>query len=94
MSVVIYAPGGGWGHLNRARTLSAQLSQGADRPVIMTDSPYGGLHQSINLAILSRMTRRDTLIVDVFPCGPIGELIEMLDRCKVFKVLVARDIPH
>jgi len=105
---LIYALGGGWGHLTRAIAL-ARVAQ-RDRPVrILTNSPYARVAAgAVDLRVLDpceppEQTRRDVtraiaecrpacLIVDTFPRGIGGELADILDTLPARKVLVHRDL--
>ena len=96
---LIYALGGGWGHLTRAIAL-ARIA-GRDRPVrILTNSPYA---PTTDLDIVTLETRAEVvhaiaacqaacLIVDTFPRGIGGELAAVLPTLDALKVLVHRDL--
>ena len=98
----IYALGGGWGHLTRAVALARAV--GTQTPIrIVTNSPYAEFVQRYvpELDILSVSSREETLcylagsdclIVDTFPRGLLGELVDWLPRQSMRKVLVARDL--
>lgn len=116
---LIYALGGGWGHLNRAIALGRVVAQ--KRPArILTNSPYANIvraalrdrfptsHPSLQLQPISpqlnlEATRRqvqeilwkttyDRLIIDTFPRGLGGELVEVLPHCNIPRVLIHRDL--
>jgi hypothetical protein len=116
---LIYALGGGWGHLNRAVALGRIAAQ--QRPVsILTNSPYAGvvsayLHRQSqresvpHLHIIAPETKaqmvRDRvrqvllsadyscLIVDTFPRGLGGELVDILPHLSaVPRILIHRNI--
>ncbi|AFY51065.1 UDP-N-acetylglucosamine:LPS N-acetylglucosamine transferase [Nostoc sp. PCC 7524] len=110
---LIYALGGGWGHLNRA--LSVGRIAAHQRTVkILTNSPYakhinneGCLLYSIPnhadfaatcLQIQETLlnTHYDCLIVDTFPRGLGGELVDILPQLhKIPRIFIHRDInPH
>jgi hypothetical protein len=94
---LIYALGGGWGHLTRACAL-ARIHPAR----ILTNSPHAGAMRS-GLDIVEVTTREDVIrelyaaapnvfIVDTFPRGLGGELAEVLQSVEAFKVLVHRDL--
>ncbi|MGF1603359.1 MAG: hypothetical protein ACFCU8_15325 [Thermosynechococcaceae cyanobacterium] len=116
---LIYALGGGWGHLNRAIALGRRAA--AHHQVkILTNSPYASWVQAqikagsfnsaeqpppLSLHILSSTstaeirhqvqslvlsTPFDRLIVDTFPRGLGGELVDCLPQLTVPKILVHR----
>jgi hypothetical protein len=107
-SWLIYALGGGWGHLTRAASL-ARAAQASHRIRIMTNSPYAiqaarGMPE-LDLIVFDRtvdaqnraieqIERADyeCLIVDTFPRGLGGELAGLLGSLEVTKVLIHRDI--
>ncbi|HLK68347.1 MAG TPA: hypothetical protein VKU19_33170 [Bryobacteraceae bacterium] len=96
---LIYALGGGWGHLTRAVALARAAQR--DRPVrILANSPYIA-HVTDGVDIVCCETRDsalraihdtapDCLIVDTFPRGIGGELCAL--RSDARKVLVHRDL--
>lgn len=84
---MIYAMGGGWGHVTRAAALARVAPRAAK---IYTNSPYAGLVR--NVEFVSAVTDCDCLIVDTFPRGLLGELADWLPQQRVHKVLVARDL--
>lgn len=118
---LIYALGGGWGHLNRAIALGRQAAP-QHHVRILTNSPYAPwvetqLHQiafspsvvsNLSLQILPTAsfaeTRRqvqgmiqnknyERLIVDTFPRGLGGELVDCLPSLSsIPKILIHRDI--
>ena len=100
---LIYALGGGWGHLTRAIALARVAHR--SRPVrILTNSPYIGqvagclggriacsTVDSRNAALREIADcRPEVLIVDTFPRGIAGELASVDARCP--RVLVHRDL--
>lgn len=118
---LIYALGGGWGHLNRAIALGRQAA--IDHQVrILTNSPYAGwidtqlpqvgfdlsVLQNLSLQILPaasfaatrhqvqatlQLQNYDCLIVDTFPRGLGGELVDCFPQLSAIpKVLIHRDI--
>jgi hypothetical protein len=101
---LMYALGGGWGHLTRAVSL-ARVAPASVR--IVTNCPYAdyvsraipGLDlrwASSRDAVLSEMqsaaSRCDRIIVDTFPRGLLGELADWLPLQSIPRVLVARDL--
>lgn len=107
---LIYALGGGWGHLTRA----VALAQAAPAR-ILTNSPYAArvanAMPELDLLVLDpdlpiaearieiveaiRAAAAGCLIVDTFPRGLGGELAGMLHSLAPTKVLVHRDLnPH
>lgn len=98
---LIYALGGGWGHLTRAIAL-ARIA-GRDRPVrILTNSPYAAvaagaadivtIETRAEAAGAISQCRPECLIVDTFPRGIGGELADLLGTLNSRKVLVHRDL--
>lgn len=97
---LIYALGGGWGHLTRAIALARIAQRG--RPLrILTNSPYAGIAVERDLDVVALDTRAgvvkeiaecapECLIVDTFPRGIGGELISTPKARAT--VLVHRDI--
>ncbi len=101
MKILIYARGGGWGHLTRAAALARALLP--RRAVILTNSPYCENVRAAmpELSIEAVSTREaavvqvldfaaDVLVVDTFPRGLGGELAAL--PCSSKRVLVHRDI--
>ena len=99
MKALIYACGGGWGHLTRA----AALARALDFPTILSNSPYlqSVCHAMPELSIESVASREhavarivsedpDVLIVDTFPRGLGGELADLLPSLRATKALVHR----
>jgi hypothetical protein len=97
----IYALGGGFGHLTRA----AALARRGDNVRILTNSPYvdcvrRAMPELDLVAIEGRsevareieLANPDFLIVDTFPRGLGGELVEILPSFRGPKVLVQRDL--
>lgn len=120
---LIYALGGGWGHLNRAIALGRVAARQC--PVhLLTNSPYAAWvkvqlqklsHTArgypLHLQVLPTASKPQTvgqvvqdmlqhvnpacLIVDTFPRGLGGELVDLLPRLKVPRILIHRDLqPH
>lgn len=105
---LIYALGGGWGHLTRA----VALARAARKVRVLTNSPYAAIvakaMPELDLAIIPAQTpleeaRRaavqvvrdaspEVLIVDTFPRGLGGELSPLLAALPARKVLVHRDV--
>ena len=101
---LIYALGGGFGHLTRACAL-ARAAVANTHIRILTNSPYAATvaHAMPDLVInvdqgpseISReiaSAEADRLIVDTFPRGLIGELANVLAGFPGLKVLVQRDL--
>jgi predicted glycosyltransferase len=99
LKTLIYALGGGWGHLTRA----AALARAMGFPTILSNSPYlqSVRHAMPELSIESVASREDAvariasedpdvLIVDTFPRGLGGELADLLPSLCATKVLVHR----
>lgn len=104
MNIVIYALGGGWGHLTRASALTHALG-GRARVRILANSPYLSIVQTAmpELEIVAVSTREevisvlagedfDVLVVDTFPRGLGGELAPVLPSLCALKVLIHRDL--
>ncbi|MFN3926237.1 MAG: hypothetical protein ACK4QL_02710 [Pseudanabaenaceae cyanobacterium] len=112
MAWLIYALGGGWGHLVRAVAISKVLDPSI--PVhILTNSPHwqkirvytqnfpwmsihavtkSNIHDFSNYwQSLFRKYQFQLLIVDTFPRGLMGELVDNLPR-TIPKILLARDL--
>ena len=92
---LIYALGGGWGHLTRAVSL-ARIAQ-RHRPVrIVTSSPYAPIvaESMPELDLVGSLAgcRPSCLIVDTFPRGLGGELADLLPTISAPKVLIHRDL--
>jgi hypothetical protein len=94
---LIYALGGGWGHLTRACALAR-----VHPARILTNSPHADAVRSA-FDIVEVSGREDVicqvqasapacLIVDTFPRGLGGELVEVLESIRALKVLVHRDL--
>ena len=95
---LIYALGGGWGHLSRACALARVVCPAR----ILSNSPHVAALRS-GLDIVEVATREDVirelhsaspacLIVDTFPRGLGGELASVLPSIHAHKVLVHRDL--
>ena len=108
---LIYALGGGWGHLTRAAALARAASR-RHAVRILTNSPYAehvrAAMPQLDLVTLDpalpveaaskeavrqvRSADPEVLIVDTFPRGLGGELVDVLESLPSSKVLVHRDI--
>lgn len=105
---LIYALGGGWGHLTRAASLARAARQ---RVMILSNSPHapairdrvpeaevrvldaGVTAAAARDAVVAELAEGPScLIVDTFPRGLGGELADLLDAVTVPKVLVHRDL--
>jgi len=97
--LLIYALGGGWGHLTRAVALAHACKD--DRVRILTNSPYANhlcrAEPCLDIRIVStreevvaEITSSDPecLIVDTFPRGIVGELVDY----SGVRVLVQREL--
>ena len=102
MKILIYALGGGWGHLTRAAALARALHP-TTTAHILTNSPFVQIVQSAmpDLTIEPVSTREqavsriqrfvpDILIVDTFPRGLGGEFAQFPTPAK--KILIHRDL--
>jgi hypothetical protein len=100
---LIYALGGGWGHLTRATALARAAS--SRHPVrILTNSPYAAQVPGLDIVVVESCeaavaridaSKPDALIVDTFPRGITGELATILPSLKAAKILIHRDLnPH
>jgi hypothetical protein len=102
LNVLIYALGGGWGHLTRAAALAHAMGP-SDAVRILSNSPYIPLVQTAmpHLHIESTATREaavraiqrgamDILVVDTFPRGLGGELAAILPFLQLPKILIHR----
>lgn len=104
--VLYYALGGGLGHLMRGVAFARHAQRRGGRVAILTNSPFAvAVHEpgvelvrllptaaprEVVAAIAKR--RFDTLVVDTFPRGIGGELVELLDAFAGPKYLVHRDL--
>jgi hypothetical protein len=94
---LIYAFGGGWGHLTRAVAL-ARAAPPHCRVRILTNSPYASaISGEFDIVARAKVADpdcliADCLIVDTFPRGLGGELVDPLRSFSGVKVLVARDL--
>jgi hypothetical protein len=107
---LIYALGGGWGHLNRALSLG-RVAAKYRKIRIITNSPYAQQvnHQGcfvhsiphdasfsatcLQVQKILLHTDYDCLIVDTFPRGLGGELVEIFPQLQAIpKILIHRDI--
>jgi len=104
LKILIYALGGGWGHVTRAAALARALSPAA-RVRILANSPYLPIVQtampelsietvSTSMEVASRIAgeKFDVLVVDTFPRGLGGELAPVLASLRASKILVHRDL--
>lgn len=115
MHWLIYALGGGLGHLTRSLALARAARKNNVRVTLLTNSPYAGtlpvnqeldsedrvvvipseLSREATAATVRRSlaeTQADLIAVDTFPRGLGGELVELLPRLAMPKVLVHRDL--
>jgi hypothetical protein len=104
LNILIYALGGGWGHITRAAALARAIGPKA-RVRIFANSPYLSIVQAAmpELGIEAVSTREeaaariagenpDVLVVDTFPRGLGGELAQLLPSLRALRVLVHRDL--
>ena len=93
---LIYAIGGGWGHLTRACALAR-----AHPARILANSPHIGEVRGFEIERIEtpeqvvpaiRAAAPECLIVDTFPRGLRGELAGALESIAACKVLVHRDL--
>jgi hypothetical protein len=104
LNILIYALGGGWGHVTRAAALARAIGPAA-RVRILANSPYLQIVQAAmpELEIEAVSTREgaaariageapDVLVVDTFPRGLAGELASLLPSLRALKVLIHRDV--
>jgi predicted glycosyltransferase len=89
--ILIYAMGGGFGHLTRAVALSHALGTAASVRIV-SNSPYVSRVPELDLVPTLDVTEADCLVVDTFPRGLVGELVDVLAGFGGSKVLVARDL--
>lgn len=108
--LLIYALGGGWGHLTRALSLGRIAARRA-KVKILSNSPYAAhlcdrnceiqaiapytefatTCQAVRQVLLS--TSYDCLVVDTFPRGLGGELVDILPQLQhIPRILIHRDI--
>lgn len=89
MKILVYALGGGLGHLQRAIAISRRLKKSA-RVEILTNSPFSAFATNEGLAVTTlsgqkdeiersalralEKAKADLIVVDTFPAGPTGEL--------------------
>lgn len=96
---LIYALGGGFGHLTRACAL-ARAAFPDTQVRILTNSQYASHVASaapeVNMMAAqefeSALSAADCLIVDTFPRGLAGELVNILPTFSGLKVFVRRDL--
>jgi UDP:flavonoid glycosyltransferase YjiC (YdhE family) len=96
LNILIYALGGGWGHVTRAAGLARALGPAA-RVRILANSPYLDIVKAAmpELGIEEVSTVQedpDVLVVDTFPRGLVGELANLLPSLRAWKVLIHRDL--
>ncbi len=100
MPWLIYALGGGWGHLTRAAAL-ARAAASCHAVRILTNSPYAAQVSGLDIVVVAsreaalaqiEAARPDALIVDTFPRGLGGELAAILPALEATKILVHRDL--
>jgi hypothetical protein len=93
--IFIYAMGGGFGHLTRAVALTRAIA-GAARVRILTNSPYAprvaAAMPTVELVRNLDLDGSTHLVVDTFPRGILGELVDVLPRFRGRKILVSRDL--
>jgi hypothetical protein len=82
---LIYALGGGWGHLQRA--LSLARIAGPIR--ILTNSRYAEVGHAL---ACPKGGLINLLLVDTFPRGLLGELVNVLPKLTIPKILIHRDL--
>lgn len=76
MTTLYYAPGGGLGHLTRARAMIEMLGI-ADEAILVTESEFANDKRVVGDIRVARFSEHLTghrLIVDTFPAGLFGEL--------------------
>ena len=97
---LIYALGGGWGHLTRAAALARAASQ-RHAVRILTNSPYATQVHGLDIVIVEsreaavaqiEAAKPAALIVDTFPRGIGGELATVLPSLNAAKILIHRDL--
>lgn len=107
---LIYALGGGWGHLNRALSLG-RIATNHRNVKIITNSSYakqiddegcfiylipdniGASETCLRVRDILYNTAYDRLIIDTFPRGLGGELVDILPQLDhVPRILIHRDI--
>ncbi len=104
MKILIYALGGGWGHITRAAGLALALGPRA-QVRILANSPYLLIVKAAmpELAIEPVADRQEVaeyigrerpevLVVDTFPRGLGGELADLLPGLPATRILIHRDI--
>jgi hypothetical protein len=102
LNILIYALGGGWGHVTRAAALARAIGS-AESVRILANSPYleivraqiaqAGMPE-IGIEAVSRIAPEepDVLVVDTFPRGLVGDLADLLPSLRALKVLIHRDL--
>jgi Glycosyltransferase family 28 C-terminal domain len=107
---LIYALGGGWGHLTRALSLG-RIATTQRNVKIITNSPYaqqiddegcfiylisenaGASQTCLHVREILSNTAYDRLIIDTFPRGLGGELVDILPKLDhIPRILIHRDI--
>lgn len=90
--MLIYALGGGWGHLTRAVSLARACGGGR----VLSNSPHAPVVRAampeIEIVEGYSLFEDDLLVVDTFPRGIMGELAAVLPLFRGRKVLVHRDL--
>ena len=97
---IVYALGGGWGHLTRAAAL-ARAASARYTVRIVTNSPYAAQVSGLDIVVVDSReaavaqidgSNPAALIVDTFPRGIGGELATVLPSLKAAKILIHRDL--
>jgi hypothetical protein len=104
LNILIYALGGGWGHVTRAAALARAIGAAA-RVRILANSPHLDIVSAAMAelgieAVSSReeaasrilLEKPEVLVVDTFPRGLGGELADLLPSLPAWKVLIHRDL--
>jgi hypothetical protein len=96
LNVLIYALGGGWGHVTRAAGLARAIGPAA-RVRILANSPYleivkAAMPELGIEAVSTAQEEPDVLVVDTFPRGLTGDLADLLPSMRALKVLIHRDL--
>ena len=100
-NLLVYALGGGFGHLTRACALARTALPGT-QVRILTNSPYADcvmqampeidIEHGDEVSKQIETAGADTLIVDTFPRGLVGELVNAVASFDGLKVFVQRDL--
>ncbi len=107
MKILIYALGGGLGHLQRAIALGRRLKKSCQLSIV-TNSPFAHFAQKEGLKTIQlsgskkdiedgvkelfSKTSADVLIVDTFPAGPTGELARLNTSLPKNRCLIHRSL--